>query len=166
MAKIVSIADEVYRELGDPSDLSIATISFWLRTNLGQLNNMLNIDAAIDESTLELTGELTVDQAVIFKKLYFIHYYDLKIRSTLGAASSDSVIEVASDGARVRKINKNELSKSWMAARKGERDELDKLINAYRITASAPIQVAGDDTIPEGRNTRTEDTNIRSRHSI
>ena len=55
MAKIVSIADEAYRELGDPSDLSIATISFWLRTNLGQLNNMLNIDAAIDESTLELT---------------------------------------------------------------------------------------------------------------
>ena len=39
-----------------------------------------------------------------------IHYYDLKIRSTLGAASNDSVIEVASDGARVRKINKNELA--------------------------------------------------------
>ena len=166
MAKIVSIADEVYRELGDPSDLSIATISFWLRTNLGQLNNMLNLDKVIDETTLELEEELTVDQAVIFKKLYFIHYYDLKILSTLGAASNDSVIEVASDGARVRKINKNELSKSWMSARKAERDELDKLINAYRITASAPIQVAGDDTIPEGRNTRVEDVNIRSRHTI
>ena len=71
MAKIVSIADEVYRELGDPSDLSIATISFWLRTNLGQLNNMLNLDKVIDETTLELEEELTVDQAVIFKKLYF-----------------------------------------------------------------------------------------------
>ena len=55
--------------------------------------------------------------------MVFIHYYDLKIRSTLGAASNDSVIEVASDGARVRKINKNELSKSWMSARKAERDE-------------------------------------------
>ena len=53
-----------------------------------------------------------------------------------------------------------------MSARKAERDELDKLINAYRITASAPIQVAGDDTIPEGRNTRVEDVNIRSRHTI
>lgn len=166
MAKIVSIADEAYRELGNPSDLSIATISFWLRTNLGQLNNMLNIDKVIDQSTLELKEELTIDQAVIFKKLYFIHYYDLKIRATLGAASNDSVIEVASDGARVRKINKNELSKSWMSARKAERDELDKLINAYRITASAPLQVAGDDTIAEGRNTRVEDLNIRTRHSI
>ena len=88
MAKIVSIADEAYRELGDPSDLSIATISFWLRTNLGHLNNMLNIDAEIDESTLELTGELTIDQAVIFKKLYFIHYYDLKIQLLLVKAES------------------------------------------------------------------------------
>ena len=77
-----------------------------------------------------------------------------------------SVIEVASDGARVRKINKNELSKSWMSARKAERDELDKLINAYRITASAPIQVAGDDTVKEGRNTRTDDLNIRTRNII
>ena len=88
MVKIVSIADEAYRELGNPSDLSIATISFWLRTNLGQLNNMLNIDKVIDQSTLELKEELTIDQAVIFKKLYFIHYYDLKIKLLLVKAES------------------------------------------------------------------------------
>tara|TARA_R100001377_G_scaffold66048_1_gene41344 strand:+ start:284 stop:778 length:495 start_codon:yes stop_codon:yes gene_type:complete len=164
MAKIVSIADEVYRELGNPTDLSIATISFWLRTNVGQLNNLINIDASINQETLELDGELTIDQAVIFKKLYFIHYYDLKIRATLGAASNDGVIEVSSDGARVRKVNKNELSKTWMAARAAERDELDKLINAYRITASAPSQVAGDDTIPAGRNTRIDDLYNRTRN--
>ena len=63
MAKIVSIADEVYRELGNPTDLSIATISFWLRTNVGQLNNLINIDASINQETLELDGELTIDQA-------------------------------------------------------------------------------------------------------
>ena len=42
MVKIVSIADEAYRELASPSDLSIAAISFWLRTNLGQLNNLID----------------------------------------------------------------------------------------------------------------------------
>ena len=73
MAKIVSISDEIYRELGNPTDMSIATISFWLRTNLGQLNNLLNISIEIDSTTLELNGTgLTADQAVIFKKLYFI----------------------------------------------------------------------------------------------
>jgi len=157
MAKIVSISDEIYRELGNPTDMSIATISFWLRTNLGQLNNLLNISMAIDDTTLELDGTgLTVDQAVIFKKLYFIHFYDLKIRSTLGAAGTDSVIEVSSDGARVRKINKNELSKTWLAARSAEQEELTRLITAYRITASEPLQVAGDDTVAENEDTRLE----------
>jgi len=157
MAKIVSISDEIYRELGNPTDMSIATISFWLRTNLGQLNNLLNISIEIDGVTLELSGTgLTADQAVIFKKLYFIHFYDLKIRSTLGAAGTDSVIEVSSDGARVRKINKNELSKTWLAARSAEQEELTRLITAYRITASEPLQVAGDDTIAENEDTRLE----------
>ena len=51
-----------------------------------------------------------------------------------------------------------------MAARGAERDELDKLINAYRITASAPSQVAGDDTVPVGSNARIDDLYSRTRN--
>ena len=40
--KIVDIADEIYRELGEPTDNSIPPIAFWIRTNLGTLNNYLN----------------------------------------------------------------------------------------------------------------------------
>ena len=42
-AKIVDIADEIHRELGNPTDLSVPPISYWLTTNLGQLNNLLNL---------------------------------------------------------------------------------------------------------------------------
>ena len=203
--KIVDIADEIYRELGEPSSISIPAISFWIRSNIGELNNRINTtfkisevgpmayeysgsfvepsyepqafneaDGALGLSVSGDNGTATVpaivaiqpEEASILKKMYIVHYYDQQIRSTVGAASTDPVVEVASDGSRVRKINKNELSKSWMSARKAERDELDKLINAYRITASAPLQVAGDDTIAEGRNTRVDDLNIRTRHSI
>lgn len=166
MVKIVSIADEVYRELASPSDLSIAAISFWLRTNLGQLNNLIDTSYALDVNTQELETGLTIEEAVIFKKLYFVHYYDIKIRATLGAASSDSVVEVSSDGARVRKINKNEISKTWMSARNLERDELTRLITAYKLTGSSPRQVAGDDTIAEGNNTRVQDLYNRSRNYL
>ena len=134
MVKIVSIADETYRELASPSDLSIAAISFWLRTNLGQLNNLIATSYTLD--------------------------------ATLGAASSDSVVEVSSDGARVRKINKNEISKTWMSARNLERDELTRLITAYKLTESSPRQVAGDDTIAEGNNTRAQDLYNRSRNYL
>jgi hypothetical protein len=166
MVKIVSIADETYRELASPSDLSIAAISFWLRTNLGQLNNLIATSYALDVNTQELETGLTIEEAVIFKKLYFVHYYDIKIRATLGAASSDSVVEVSSDGARVRKINKNDISKTWMSARNLERDDLTRLVTAYKLTESSPRQVAGDDTIAEGNNTRAQDLYNRSRNYL
>ena len=185
--KVVDIADEIFRELSEPSTLSIPAIAYWVRSNVGELNNYLNTSFRVSHSTFEIeervditgrqpvsfnssvdndTLELQFEEKAVLKKMYNVHYYDQQLRSTLGAASNDPVVEVVSDGSKVRKINKNELSKSWMSARKAERDELDKLINAYRITASAPLQVAGDDTIAEGRNTRVEDLNIRTRHSI
>ena len=69
-AKIVDIADEIHRELGNPTDLSIPPISYWLTTNLGQLNNLLNLTLTLDEDNLELSTDLDDQQKVIFKKLY------------------------------------------------------------------------------------------------
>jgi hypothetical protein len=40
--KIVDVADEIYRELGEPNDLSLSSIAFWLRTNIGDLNILIN----------------------------------------------------------------------------------------------------------------------------
>ena len=175
--KIVDIADEIYRELGEPSSLSIPAISFWIRSNVGELNNRLNtafkiydhgteayefsgsfkesqyVPQAFNEATgavgLGDPSSLTIepDEAAILKKMYFVHYYDKKIRSTIGAASSDPVVEVASDGSRVRKINKNELSKTYLALKKEEYSELTDLINAYKLRKTSPLQVAGDDTV-------------------
>jgi len=45
-----------------------------------------------------------------------------------------------------RKINKNELSKTYIMLKKEEYMELTDLINAYKLRKSTPIQVAGDDT--------------------
>jgi len=33
--KIVDIADEIYRELAEPSTISIPSIAFWIRSNVG-----------------------------------------------------------------------------------------------------------------------------------
>ena len=40
--KIVDIADEIFRELGEPSTISIPAIAFWIRSNVGELNNRIN----------------------------------------------------------------------------------------------------------------------------
>ena len=183
--KIVDIADELFRELGEPSSISIPAISFWIRSNVGELNNRINTTFKISTqgaNAYEFSGSfitpgdepqvfnegsgalgLSVDsdegktsdpvivsiqpeEAAILKKMYIVHYYDKQIRSTVGAASTDPVVEVASDGSRVRKINKNELSKTYLALKREEYMELTDLINAYKLRKSTPVQVAGDDT--------------------
>ena len=183
--KIVDIADEIFRELGEPSTISIPAISFWIRSNVGELNNRINTTFKIvdygseayefsgsfvspayePQAFNEATGALGLsvsgnngtastpaivsiqpEEASILKKMYIVHYYDQQIRSTVGAASTDPVVEVASDGSRVRKINKNELSKTYISLKKEEYSELTDLINAYKLRKSSPVQVAGDDT--------------------
>ena len=184
--KIVDIADEIYRELSEPSTISIPSIAFWIRSNVGELNNRINTTFKIVEygadayefsgsfvspqyepqAFNEATGALGLsassnngtastpaivaiqpEEASILKKMYVVHYYDQQIRSTVGAASTDPVVEVASDGSRVRKINKNELSKTYISLKKEEYSELTDLINAYKLRKASPVQVAGDDTV-------------------
>ena len=184
--KIVDIADEIYRELGEPSTISIPAISFWIRSNVGELNNSINttfkiVDYGADayefsgsfvspayepQAFNEGTGALGLsvansngtsslpaivsiqpEEASILKKMYIVHYYDQQIRSTVGAASTDPVVEVASDGSRVRKINKNELSKTYISLKKEEYRELTDLVYAYKLRKASPVQVAGDDTL-------------------
>jgi hypothetical protein len=184
--KIVDIADEIFRELGEPSTISIPAISFWIRSNVGELNNRINttfkiVDygteayefsgsfispqyepQAFNEATgalgLSVSGDngtastpaivsIQAEESSVLKKMYIVHYYDQQIRATVGAASSDPVVEVASDGSRVRKINKNELSKTYISLKKEEYSELTDLINAYKLRKSSPVQVAGDDTV-------------------
>lgn len=184
--KIVDIADEIFRELGNPSTISIPAISFWIRSNVGELNNRINttfkirdtnpdiyelsgsfvspqyepqafneatgalgLSASADNGTASTPAIVAIqpEEASILKKMYIVHYYDQQIRSTVGAASTDPIIEVASDGSRVRKINKNELSKTYISLKKEEYSELIDLINAYKLRKSSPVQVAGDDTV-------------------
>ena len=39
--KVVDIAQEIYFDLNSPSDLSLAAVSFWIRANIGNLNNSI-----------------------------------------------------------------------------------------------------------------------------
>ena len=153
--KIVDIANEIYVELGKPKELSIPPIVFWLRNNIGGLNNQLNQDFVINSTSLEIERtdsddnvvEIANEEKAVYKKMYLLHYYDVQIRGSLGAASTDTWVEISSDGTSVRRVNKIEQSKTYQVARSAEQLELDKMIYAYKMRLSSPIQVAGDDTV-------------------
>ncbi len=164
--KIVDISDEVYRELGEPDDISIASVAFWLRTNVGSLNVLLNKDYSINQSTFEIESSdnnFTINEKNIFKKLYIIHYYDRQLRKTLVSVSLDSVVSISDEGSSVTKVNKNELSKTFAGIKKQEMAELKELINQYSINSIVPLQIAGDDTIPGFSTEGDQSINIYNR---
>lgn len=149
--KVVDIADEIYRELDSPTDLSIPAISFWIRSNVGALNNYINtkflINAGLEvEDSVDENKVLALEEVAILKKMYFIHDYEKKLRSVLGAASLDAVIQISDLGTSIRKVNKNEVGKTFAQVKKQEQEELKNMIAAYKMAASSPRQVAGDDT--------------------
>ena len=145
--KIVDIADEIFRELNQPSEVSIPQIALWVRVNVGTLNNTINACYSIDVNSLEISPDPGLEEKSILKKLYVIHYYDIKVRSALGAASTDPIVEVTSDGATVRKLNRNQTSQLFLTLKKQETEDFNRLVTSYKMLKTKPIQVAGDDTV-------------------
>ena len=102
--KIVDIADEIYRELGEPTDVSIPSIAFWLRTNLGKLNILINKTYVINTLDLEVDAispeTFTITEKSIFKKVYNIHYYDRQIINLIGKSRNINLVntDIATTG--------------------------------------------------------------------
>lgn len=144
---VTSIAQEIYEEMGEPSDFSIAAIAAWVRRNIGGLNNILATEFTIDSATFEITPNLTDIQKYIFKKMYSIYFFDLKIKST-GSLAINDYTSIKDDFGSVQKLNKNEVLKNFYQIRQQEYKELQELVNKYELNEVSPLQVAGDDTIP------------------
>ena len=158
--KVVDIADEIFREVGEPTTYSIASISYWVRANIGRLNSHINTFFEIDSTTYEITQktdekndgtlvekEITIDEGAILKRMFLIHYYDREIRTNITNAGTDTIVQVTDQGSTVRKINKNEVVKSLTNLKRQEYEEMRALISDYRRAEFRPRQVVGDDTI-------------------
>ncbi len=161
MPTINQMASETRDELGITSSPTESAVILWFRTNYGKLNNaigrsyVVSDDGAappvtyyLKETLLDGTiEEIGYDEAAILKKFYYIQYYDSKIRENVGAASVDAVVEVDSDGMRVRKVSKTEVGRNLVSYKKMELEELNSMISRYQVAKSNPRQVAGDDTV-------------------
>ena len=76
--KVVDIADEIFRELGEPTTLSIPAITYWIRSNVGQMNNLIHTSFFINSKDLEIVEtvdsksvEIGEEEKAIIKKNVF-----------------------------------------------------------------------------------------------
>jgi hypothetical protein len=147
--KVVDIAQEIYFDLNSPSDLSLAAISFWIRANIGNLNNTIFSNFAINDSyeIVEDGAEININAVAILKKMYMVHRYAVIIRSKITEVGANDVVEVQDQDTRVRRVDKNQLIRSISAEKKQEEEELRFLISNYRANRVNPGQVVGDDIV-------------------
>lgn len=148
MTCVTQIAKELYEELNEPDDLSVSAIAYWLRSNLGKLNNKLCASFDID-CDLNVTPDMSLGEADIFKTLYAIYYFGKKATDNLGVAAVDTIIEIDSDGSRVRRYNRNELAKTYINLKNTANEDLKSLINGYKYcrASNAVSAVHGEDAL-------------------
>ena len=90
--------------------------------------------------------EIGDNEKTILKKMYFIHYYDQRLRTHMTTMDTDTILSVRDGDSSVTKVNRNEIAKSIAAVKAQEYSELLKMIQAYVSNKAGPYQVAGDDT--------------------
>jgi hypothetical protein len=62
----------------------------------------------------------------------------------LGASAYD-IISYRSDGAEIRRVDKNNVAKTYLELRSQHQAELDQLVNSYKLGKAIPLQITGDD---------------------
>ncbi len=87
MVKIVDLAISIWKgELQEDSNVSSTSIMYWLRANIGSLNNLLGVCYKINTTSLEPNDSggniLGNEEAGIFKYLYLLNYYERQFKRT------------------------------------------------------------------------------------
>src|ERR1017187_3840386 len=149
MSLILDLSDQLYREISDTTNTSIASISFWLRGigNIGQLNNLLFTTYSL-KPALEIIDNggnyIGEAESAIYKKLYELFYYNQRMIANLGAAGTD-VIQVSSDGGTARIIQKTDIAKVFLQMKTETKDTLKTLVNTYRLSKNTPSSINSAD---------------------
>lgn len=155
MAKVVDIASDIWKfELNETTETSVAFIAQKLRASVGKLNDLLNTNFYVDETTFEIIDadnglEIALDQVAIFTNLYLDYYYSTQVKAFLGAGGADSIQSIDQDGVKVTLVQKNQTAKIYTDLKKQNSEALRQLLNAYKIRKYSPKQVTGDDYLPK-----------------
>jgi hypothetical protein len=148
--RLEDIAQEIVTDLN--LDIAPTAVVFWIRNNLGALNNLIYTSYSINDSDGQISPDIGIEEIAILKKLYELHNQTSLIRNNLGASSFNSVVEVSEAGNKVRMVNKTEMGKIHSDIRSQISVELNKLINSYLLKQSgtSPVSVDGvDGSLPE-----------------
>ena len=147
---VAAIADEIFTDLGEPSDTTEAAIVIWLRTKTGELNNLICESFVVDRTTFEIEDadgvEINANAAAVLKQMYMVNYFARQYKSNLTTMSNNMLISVKDNARAVTYTNRNEIGKTILAMKAQEEVRLRQMVNAYKLKLTIPRQVIGDDS--------------------
>ena len=139
--KLTDLADSIFRNLGEPDTLSIPKIAFWLAGRIGELNVLLNTNILYDETTQEFVPELTAEQASIFGLMYSISFFTRLVNVNLGATAFDWS-EISDGDTTIRRVSRNEISKTYAQIRNQISLEFNDLVFYYKQNQARPYSLS------------------------
>ena len=143
MNNIGDLANSIYINEFDSSDITVESISGWLGANIGQLNILLN--TSFSGVSGEVIG-LGLEEQDIYKEMYLSHYYTKQTRNTIRGIANDTNGNIISgrDGDNaITFVNKNDVSKVYKTLAQDANNALGSLVAKYNIYQANPRQVGG-----------------------
>jgi len=171
MNTVGKLAYGIWQDLDSPTTPSVTFISGWIgaERGVGQLNTLLNLEIIVDEDGVH-AGELFVigdcsgvyevgdfypilgnTEKAIYTELYKVDYYQKKVRDSLagilegGDSLSTDWTSLTEGDTIIRRVNKNEVAKTYRNMSKDSRAYLDNLVSDYNRNTSMPNQVTFED---------------------
>jgi hypothetical protein len=155
---LTNFVNNIYSELGEPSDYLPEKISSWFldNANIGKLNNLIGTcfsGVAYTNNKGTITGyaiepAIRNDQLAIYKMLFDYEYFKSESRNMAKSSAifGSDWTKLQEGDSSITKINKNEISKNLRTLSRDAKEDLDKAVKLYLKYNAIPDQIAGDDT--------------------
>ena len=144
MSTIGDLANSIYINEFDSSNVALESISGWLESNVGKLNTVLYTSFSGD-SNGNIQG-FGLEEEAIYKEMYLSHYYTKQTRNTIRGIADDTngnILSVRDGDNAITFVNKNEVSKVYKSLADDASSKLDSLVSKYNSYKAAPRQVGG-----------------------
>lgn len=154
MGNIGNLANSIYINEFDSTGVTVDSISGWLESSIGKLNNVLY--TSFSGSNGQVDG-LKLEEESILREMYLYHYYTKQTRNTIRGIANDTngnILSVRDGDNAITFVNKNEVSKVYKSLAQDANSSLTYLVGKYNSYQASPRQVGGIESVqqPTGRN--------------
>tara|TARA_R110002153_G_scaffold70882_5_gene185902 strand:- start:528 stop:992 length:465 start_codon:yes stop_codon:yes gene_type:complete len=154
MGNIGNLANSIYINEFDSTGVTVDSISGWLESSIGKLNNVLY--TSFSGSNGQVDG-LKLEEESILREMYLYHYYTKQTRNTIRGIANDTngnILSVRDGDNAITFVNKNEVSKVYKSLAQDANSSLTYLVGKYNSYQASPRQVGGIESVqqPTGSN--------------